>query len=50
MTRSKSLAPSILVPSIFLMHVVYGAQFLNATRVIIVKLSLIIVISLFTEM
>ena len=31
MTKSKSSASSIVVPSIFVIHVVNGAQFLNAT-------------------
>ena len=33
MTISRFSASSIVVPSIFLMHLVYGAQFLNATFV-----------------
>ena len=33
MTKSKSLASSIVVPSIFLIHSVNVAQFLNATCV-----------------
>ena len=33
MTKSKSLAPSIVVPSILVIHLVNGAQFLNATCV-----------------
>ena len=47
MTKSKTLALFVLLPSIFLMQVVNGAQYLNATQVI---LSFIIVISLFTRM
>ena len=47
MTKSKSLALFVLLPSIFLMQVVNGAQYLNATQV---TLSFIIVISLFTKM
>ena len=47
MTKSKTLALIVLLPSIFLMQVVNGAQYLNATQVI---LSFIIVISLFTRM
>ena len=47
MTKSKTLALIVLLPSIFLMQVVNGAQYLNATQVI---LSFIIVISLFTKM
>ena len=31
MTKSKSLASSIVVPSIFVIHLVNGAQFLNDT-------------------
>ena len=31
MTKSKSLASSIVVPSIFAIQLVNGAQFLNAT-------------------
>ena len=31
MTKSKSAASSIAVPSIFVIHLVNGAQFLNAT-------------------
>ena len=31
MTKSKSSASSIVVPSIFVIHLVNGAQFLNAT-------------------
>ena len=31
MTKSKSSASSIVVPSIFVMHLMIGAQFLNAT-------------------
>ena len=33
MTKSKSLASPIVVPSIFVIHLVNGAQFLNATCV-----------------
>ena len=33
MTKSKSSASSIVVPSIFVVHLVNGAQFLNATCV-----------------
>ena len=33
MTKSKSSASSIVVPSIFVIHLVNGAQFLNATCV-----------------
>ena len=33
MTKSKSLALSIVVPSIFLIHLVNHAQFLNGTCV-----------------
>ena len=33
MTKSKSSASSIAVPSIFVIHLVLVAQFLNATRV-----------------
>ena len=33
MTKSKSSASSIVVPSIFMIHLVNGAQFLNATCV-----------------
>ena len=34
MTKSKSSASSIFVPSIFVIHLVNGAQFLNATCVL----------------
>ena len=47
MTKSKTLALFVLLPSIFLILVVNGAQYLNATQVI---LSFIVVISLFTKM
>ena len=33
MTKSKSSPSSIVVPSIFVLHFVNGAQFLNATHV-----------------
>ena len=33
MTKSKSSTPSIVVPSIFVIHLVNNAQFLNATCV-----------------
>ena len=33
MTKSKSSASSIVVPSFFVIHLVNGAQFLNATCV-----------------
>ena len=33
MTKSKSSAPSIDLPSIFVIHLVNGAQFLNTTCV-----------------
>ena len=33
MTKSKSSASSIVVPSIFVIHLVNGARFLNATSV-----------------
>ena len=33
MTKSKSSASSIVVPSIFVMHLLNGAHFLNATCV-----------------
>ena len=33
MTKSKSSASSIVVPSIFVIHLVNGAQFLNNTGV-----------------
>ena len=33
MTKSKSSASSIVVPSIFVIYLVNGAQFLNATYV-----------------
>ena len=33
MTKAKSSASSIVVPSIFVTHVVNGEQFLNATSV-----------------
>ena len=32
LTKSKSLASSIVVSSIFVIHVMNGGQFLNATR------------------
>ena len=34
MTKSKSSASSVVVPSIFVIHVVNGAQFLNANCVV----------------
>ena len=34
MTKSKSSASSIFVPPIFVIHLVNGAQFLNATCVL----------------
>ena len=33
MTKSKSATSSFVVPSVFLIHLVNAAQFLNATRV-----------------
>ena len=39
MTKSK---PSIIVPSIFVMHLVNGAQFLNATCVAQAAVSVIL--------
>ena len=33
MTKSKSSASSIVIPSIFVIHLVNGAQFLNASCV-----------------
>ena len=33
MTKSKSSASSIVIPSIFVLHLVNGAQFLNAIYV-----------------
>ena len=33
MTKAKSSASYIVVPSIFVIHLVNGAQFLNVTRV-----------------
>ena len=33
MIKSKSSASSIVVPLIFVIHIVYGTQFLNATCV-----------------
>ena len=47
MTKSKSSASSIVVPSIFVIHLVNGAQFLKATSA---TLSLSIVISHLTRM
>ena len=34
MTKAKSSATSIVVPSIFVIHLVNGAQFLNATCIV----------------
>ena len=47
MTKSKSLASSIVVPSIFVIHLVNGAQFLNDTCV---SGAAVTVISRFTKM
>ena len=47
MTNSKSSASSIVVPSIFLIHLVNGAQFLNDTRA---TGAAVTVISPFTKM
>ena len=47
MTESKSSASSIFVPSIFVIHLVNGAQFLNATCV---ARAAVTVILPFTEM
>ena len=42
MTKSKFLGSSIVVSSISVMHLVDGAQFLNATSVAKLQLSIII--------
>ena len=42
MTKSKFLGSSIVVSSIYVMHLVDGAQFLNATSVAKLQLSIII--------
>ena len=47
MTKSNSSASSIVVPSIFVIHIMKGAQFLNATSA---PLSPVIVISPVTKM
>ena len=47
MTKSKSSASSIIVPSIFVIHLVNGAQFLNDTYV---AGDAVTVISSFTKM
>ena len=47
MTKSKSSASSIIVPSIFAIHLVHGAQFLNDTCV---ARAAVTVISLLTKM
>ena len=47
MTKSKSLVSSIVVPSIFVMHLVNDTQFLNDTWVLGVA---VIVISTLTKM
>ena len=47
MTKSKSLVSSIVVPSIFVIHLVNGAQFLNATCI---SGAAVTVISPFTKM
>ena len=47
MTKFKSSASSIVVPSIFVIHIMKGAQFLNATSA---PLSPVIVISPVTKM
>ena len=41
MTKSKSSASSIVVPSIFVIHLANGAQFLNATCVVGAALTVI---------
>ena len=48
MNKSKSSVSSIVVPSIFVMHLVTGAQFLNATSV--ARLRPVIVILPLTKM
>ena len=48
MTKSKSSASSIAVPSIFLIYLTNGAQFVNATWFGI--LSAVVTLSLLTEM
>ena len=55
MTKSKSSASSIAVPSIFVIHLINGAQFLNVTCVtscpiIAISPFTIIAISPFTKM
>ena len=47
MTKSKSSASSVVVPSIFVIHLVNGAQFLNDACVVGAA---VIVISPFTKM
>ena len=42
MTKSKSSAPSIVFQSIFMIHLMDGAQFLNATSVAILHLKVLI--------
>ena len=42
MTKSKSLASSIVVPSIFVIYLVNGAHFLNATCVARLWLAIVI--------
>ena len=48
MTKSKFSAPFITFPSIFVLQLVNGAQFLNATSV--TRLPVAIVLSPFTKM
>ena len=48
MTKSKSSASSIVVPSIFVIHLMNGAQFLNAN--LVARLQPVIVILPFTIM
>ena len=42
MAKSKSLASSIVVSSMFVIHLVNGAQFLNAASVAILRPSVVI--------
>ena len=46
MTKSKSSASSIVVPSIYFTHLVNGARFLNATFVAGAVISIVIITSI----
>ena len=46
MTKSKSSVSSIIVPPIFVIHLVNGAQFLNATCITCVTCPIIVILPL----